>query len=472
MGKIPSIPVILSKSSEGGTRDETDPCIFAGCGQPLFPGGLFSAGGRAHRHYLLAAAQYPQMSQYPDESKFTKLNGDFDSDGFDQVYDAWRADRQKQLDQPEGYTDVLDGYLRTVIPQLLTDGSGENKACSPINIYMALAMLAEITDGESRDQILSLLGSDDLNDLRTEASAVWNANYSNDGAVTSILASSLWLNDKINFKQEAMDALAKYYYTSSFRGEMGSAALDQALQGWINQQTGGLLKEQASGLTMDKETILALATTIYFRAKWAGEFSEGNTRPETFHADSGDVTCDFMHQSGTNTYYWSDRFSAVSKRLEGSGAMWFLLPDEGVTPEELLADEAALDLLLGSGESVESKYLIVNLSVPKFDIASELDLTASLNNLGITDVFDPASADFSPMTADTEAYLSQARHAARVAIDEEGVTAAAYTVMMTAGAAAPPEEEVDFALNRPFVFVITGTDGLPLFVGIVHQPRA
>ncbi len=422
--------------------------------------------------YLLAAAQYPQMSQYPDESKFTKLNGDFDSDGFDQVYDAWRADRQKQLDQPEGYTDVLDGYLRTVIPQLLTDGSGENKACSPINIYMALAMLAEITDGESREQILSLLGSDDLNDLRTEASAVWNANYSNDGAVTSILASSLWLNDKINFKQEAMDALAKYYYASSFRGEMGSAALDQALQGWINQQTGGLLKEQASGLTMDKETILALATTIYFRAKWAGEFSEGNTRPETFHADSGDVTCDFMHQSGTNTYYWSDRFSAVSKRLEGSGAMWFLLPDEGVTPEELLADEAALDLLLGSGESVESKYLIVNLSVPKFDIASELDLTASLKNLGITDVFDPASADFSPMTADTEAYLSQARHAARVAIDEEGVTAAAYTVMMTEGAAAPPEEEVDFALNRPFVFAITGTDGLPLFVGIVHQPRA
>ncbi|MCI5614921.1 MAG: hypothetical protein MR431_01360 [Clostridia bacterium] len=425
--------------------------------------------------YLLAAAQYPQMSQYPDESKFTKLNGDFDSDGFDQVYDAWRADRQKQLDQPEGYTDVLDGYLRTVIPQLLTDGSGENKACSPINIYMALAMLAEITDGESRDQILSLLGSDDLNDLRTEASAVWNANYSNDGAVTSILASSLWLNDKINFKQEAMDALAKYYYASSFRGEMGSAALDQALQGWINQQTGGLLKEQASGLTMDKETILALATTIYFRAKWAGEFSEGNTRPETFHADSGDVTCDFMHQSGTNTYYWSDRFSAVSKRLEGSGAMLFLLPDEGVTPEELLADEAALDLLLGSGESVESvesKYLIVNLSVPKFDIASELDLTASLKNLGITDVFDPASADFSPMTADTEAYLSQARHAARVAIDEEGVTAAAYTVMMTAGAAAPPEEEVDFALNRPFVFAITGTDGLPLFVGIVRQPQA
>lgn len=89
---------------------------------------------------------------------------------------------------------------------------------------------------------------------------------------------------------------------------MGPAAFAQALQGWIDQQIGGLLKEQASGLTMDKETILALATTICFRAKWAGEFSESNSSPDIFLADNGDVTCDFMHQSGTNTYYWSDRF--------------------------------------------------------------------------------------------------------------------------------------------------------------------
>lgn len=114
-----------------------------------------------------------------------------------------------------------------------------------------------------------------------------------------------------------MDALAKYYYASSFRGEMGSAAFDKTLQDWIDQQTGGLLKEQASGLTMDKETILALASTIYFRAKWSGEFSEANTVPDTFHADSGDTTCDFMRQRGTNTYYWSGRFSAVSKPLGG-----------------------------------------------------------------------------------------------------------------------------------------------------------
>ena len=68
-------------------------------------------------------------------------------------------------------------------------------------------------------------------------------------------------------------------------------------------------------------------------------------------------------------------------------------------------------------------------------------------------------------------FLSRAEHAARVAIDEEGVTAAAYTVMMEAGAAEPPDEEIDFTLDRPFVFAITSQDGLPLFIGVVNTPN-
>ena len=57
-----------------------------------------------------------------------------------------------------------------------------------------------------------------------------------------------------------------------------------------------------------------------------------------------------------------------------------------------------------------------------------------------------------------------------MAIDEEGVTAAAYTVMAAAGSSAPPEDEVDFVLDRPFLFVLASDDGLPLFAGTVAQP--
>ena len=66
--------------------------------------------------------------------------------------------------------------------------------------------------------------------------------------------------------------------------------------------------------------------------------------------------------------------------------------------------------------------------------------------------------------------MSQVQHAVRIAVDEEGVTAAAYTLETLYGAASPPDEEVDFVLDRPFVFGITSHDGLPLFVGVVDRP--
>ena len=67
-------------------------------------------------------------------------------------------------------------------------------------------------------------------------------------------------------------------------------------------------------------------------------------------------------------------------------------------------------------------------------------------------------------------WLDRVDHAARVAIDETGVTAAAYTVMLMCGAGMPPAEQMDFVLDRPFLFVIASRDNLPLFAGIVNQP--
>ncbi len=418
---------------------------------------------------------YPEMAPYPNEMEyFDEKTGEFDSDGFDVVYDAWQSDRKAQRSQPEGYADGLEPFFASSIREFLSNSNGENKVYSPLSVYMALAMLAEVTDSESRQQILDLLGSESIEALRSQAASVWNANYSNDGAVTSILANSLWLNESVNFNQSTMDSLAKNYYASSFRGEMGSEEFNQALRDWINEQTGGLLEAQADGLSMDPETVMALASTIYYRAKWHSEFNEAGTEKGLFHlfsADGETVECDFMHKGGSNTYYWADQFGAVALSLEGSGKMWFLLPDDGVAMDDLLADEQTMEFLNSNGNWENSKHLIVNMSVPKFDVVSDLDLRDGLNALGITGVFDATVADFSPMTSKVaEIFLSKADHAARVAIDEEGVTAAAYTVMMMAGAAAPPEEEMDFVLDRPFLFAITGADGLPLFVGVVNRP--
>ena len=422
-------------------------------------GAYFGVGSPfALNAYALAEAEYPTLAGYPDALLMIG-------------YDEWRED-QKTRRTYYGAGEDLDGFFSATIAESLSGSETENRIYSPLNVYMALAMLAEITDGESRAQILTLLGADSIDTLRTQAHAIWNANYNDDGAVTSILASSLWLNEDVAFKQKTLDTLAKNYYASSYQGKMGSASFNNALQEWMNAQTGGLLKKQIGEIEMTPETVMSIVTTIYFQAKWDSEFSKAKTRTDVFHSANGDTNCEFMHRTETyGNYYWGTKFSAVSKRLENSGSMWFILPDEGVSVQELLSDSEALAFLSANGDWENYKSLKVNLSVPKFDVNSKLDLTAGLKNLGVTECFDGSAADFTPLVAEEQPlWLSNVEHGARVAIDEEGVVAAAYTEMRLAGAAAPPDDEIDFVVDRPFLFVITGGDGLPLFVGVVNQP--
>ena len=127
-------------------------------------------------------------------------------------------------------------------------------------------------------------------------------------------------------------------------------------------------------------------------------------------------------------------------------------------------------LFTGQEDWANHNATLVNLAVPKFDISAQLSLREGLESLGVTDVFQPDVSDFSPMTGAVDGiFLSQAQQGVRVAIDEEGCTAAAYTVMMMAGAAMP-QDEVDFTLDRPFLFAVTGADGMTLFMGVVNQP--
>ena len=152
--------------------------------------------------------------------------------------------------------------------------------------------------------------------------------------------------------------------------------------------------------------------------------------------------------------------------------MWLLKPDAGVTPEDLLQSEAAVGFLLANGSWSQTQQAEVDLSLPKFDVSSDLDLLDALAQLGMTDVQTPGAADFTPLTTANQLplALTEAKHAARVKIDEDGCEAAAYTILSVCETAAmPPEEIVEFTLDEPFLFAITGADGLPLFAGIVNQ---
>lgn len=436
--------------------------LLAGC----------AAQSASDHHLTAVSADYPEMAPYPDQSRFIDpVTGAYDDAGFSRVYEAWKNNRILRSDIPPDYAHSLMPYFQSCIPVFLNTGN-DNSVCSPLNIYMATALLAEITGGDTRQEILDLLASPDLDTLRLQANQVWRAHYRADGSSACTLANSLWLSNSLTYNDDTATSLAANYYASVFQGAMGSPEMDQALQNWLNEQTQGLLQEQAADLQLDPQTALALASTVYYRAKWSDEFSPEQNTDGIFHAPTGNRTVTFLNQQLTyGPYYWGDDFGAVSLRLEDSSRMWLILPDEGKSPADLLSSGHALRLVLGGWLETEAqKTLRVNLSLPKFDTGSNLHLEEALQQLGICSVFHPNTADFSPLLSGQGAWLDAVNHAARVKIDEEGVEAAAYTVMIAPGAAMPPEDEIDFVLDRPFLFFITSQDQLPLFAGIINTP--
>lgn len=396
-------------------------------------------------------------------------------------YEVWE-DYRADLDIYEAIYDKRDADVSaalTALTPFFTDSAyaymadtEENRVWSPINAYIALAMLAEVTDGESRQQVLDALSTPDLDTLRTQVGAIWEEVYQDDGNEISVLANSLWLDEDISYVQETMDNVAYYHYADIYQTDLSSSKAGKALWAWLNNNTGGLLKERTGTAVFPPEAVLTLASTVYLQAKWADEFAPSKNTNDIFHAPSGDRNVTFMNKKELQTdYYWGDSFGAVALWLKNGCKMWFFLPDEGKSVDDVLSEGQYLELLPPSETGRENrKYMKVNLSVPKFDIASSADLKEMLQSMGVTDIFDLENADFTAITSDTPVYVTSVNQAARVIIDEQGVKAASYIEFPGAGAAMPPEEIIDFILDRPFLFVIADTSGIPLFTGVVNNP--
>ena len=386
---------------------------------------------------------------------------------------AWReADASRKANLATGLAGLSTFSVKGSAEFL--SGNDSNQLWSPVNAYIGLAMLAELTGSNTRQQLLDLLGCNDLTALRGQVSAIWETVYNADNKEIITLANSLWLQNGLQYKKESVDAIAYHYYASSFQGDLGSTDVNEAIGEWLNENTGRLLETYADHISLPAETVFALYSTLYFQSKWDSEFQAADSTVSSFHAPSGDREVTYMKKSTTMDYYRGSTYGAVSLNLKNGSQMWFILPDEGLTPEDVLKSGEYSDMLLSHQQWENCKTAQVNLSVPKFDISGMQNLREGLEKLGVTDVFSPANADFSAITVNNKVqsspiFATAVNQAVRVQINEEGVTAATYVEIPVCGDPMPPKETVDFILDRPFLFVITKQE-IPIMAGIVNEP--
>ena len=362
----------------------------------------------------------------------------------------------------------LDGYYSRIMEKVLLSDE-DNTVCSPLNTYFAFSMLAGVTDGNTRQQVLDMLGAASEEEVYSNVEALWAANSIDNPVLKSRLANSMWLRDDISYDEGTLNKVSENCHASDFIGRPGSAEMDRALQEWTDENTGRLLTDYVKDLKLEKETVLSLISTLYYKASWIDRFNRNATDTQIFHGKKGDTEVDMMHTGLMTQLRKTKNFRMIGLDLTDSGQMCLFLPNKGVDVDKLAGDPLVLRAIRG-GAGVDYSRPMVHLSVPRFEVTSKCDLRPVLQELGVTDVMIPGIADFTPLTGDVdEIYLSRAEHAALVKIDEEGVTGAAYTEMSMAAGARMPQEEIDLVFDRPFMFVITGRDGSVLFSGIVRN---
>ena len=367
---------------------------------------------------------------------------------------------------PEGTRFALSDFAAKSTPLALAGQEGKNAAYSPASLWAALAMLAPCAQGNSQAQLLSALGVAGQRELTDQAGRLWKGLYTNDGVSSLILSNSVWLNDaqEGEYVQATLDTLGRDYFAGVYTTPMGTAGADQAITDWISKETGGLIGGDGPVVETTPDTLLLLASSLYYKAAWVVPFDASQTQAGDFTTASGETaSVDFMHTSQDCSFLRRENYQAAALETQ-LGEMFFVLPEEGTSPEELLSDTSFLSSL--SSGAADVQYGTVEWSVPKFDLSADLDLMSTLKALGITDLLNPDQADLSGLTS-MDTFLTQAEQMTRVSVDEEGVEAAAVTIIAD-GKGGAPDETCVMNLNRPFLFVLR-SQGVTLFVGVVNE---
>ncbi|MBQ7090388.1 MAG: hypothetical protein IJN82_04645, partial [Clostridia bacterium] len=180
-------------------------------------------------------------------------------------------------------------------------------------------------------------------------------------------------------------------------------------------------------------------------------------------------TCEYLKNDAVADYYWGKQFTAVDCEFDDDGKggkMRIILPQKGLDAHSLLK-ESELQSFITSETWAQTKRAVVHQRIPKFDIDQNQDLTPALKSLGVRKIFSSTDS-LKPLFGNKKATIDKLEQTARVLIDEEGCKAAAYTQNLKYSDNFAPEE-VDFVVDRPFIFVLYSEHNLPLFVGVVSQ---
>ena len=345
---------------------------------------------------------------------------------------------------------------------------------SPLSLNMCLGMLEAGAAGSSKDALDAYLGNTDYAAFASEYlehAKDFNIKVNNDYQKYQNvfeIANSFWASE-----QQKFNADYKKKVTENFSAEvenvdfLKSEKAAKIINDWVNEKTHEMIPSIVSEEQLTEDTAAVVVNTVYFESAWRDDWRVIGEKEPFTNLDGSTTQLELMRNGG-DSYYENDSATAFSCYYKNG--MQFI----GILPKKT-GDFTLESLDIGSLLKTESYDYDVYARMPKLNFESSFPLTDALKAAGLDVIFNPETADFTPMQGDPDNqqfYISEVMQKTKLELDEEGTRAAAVTAaIMDTNAAMPVERETkEVFLDRPFAFLIYDKEADQIvFMGKVTQ---
>ncbi len=373
--------------------------------------------------------------------------------------------------------------------------NGKNFVVSPLSVYMALALVAECSAGETREEVLSAMNVT-YEELQTNIPKLYRAlsveymdttlEYENSAyQVKEVisggldLSNSVWVNEGTEVKQDCLTSLSENYYCYAYAADFlnDNLAANQAIRKFINDQTRGLIKKD---FQFSKDTLFTLINTIYLKDFWSdqGKDAEMTDVKYNFTNSNGSIVSKYLmiHDYYSGRAYEEEDFSYFYTKTVHGHNLKFILPKEGYEIADVFtAENISTVNSVTNFNSVNEENLIYYYTrclFPEYEASFDNDVADVLRDkFAISSLFDLPRCDLSALT-DEPAFCDRIVHATQLKVTKKGIEGAAVTLLPNEGASGPSQYTrvyENFVVDKAFGFILTDWDDTPIFTGVIEK---
>lgn len=353
------------------------------------------------------------------------------------------------------------------------DKARDDFSFSPLGLYSNLDIVSLASDdalvGQEFD---SLLGDRDMR--RSNYRSMYQSDFFANDYGTMQMYNGVFQSKEYDYNQNFVDDLSRFY-TESYQIDFSNENDIDKVLSWVDQKVDSQNFMNKEDLQIDEDSAILFLSTLYFNNEWNSKFSTSQSYEDSFMLDDGStIETTFMTHVYRGDIHINDDFVSVFDYYQNGFKINYIVPkslDGGdiisLTDENVIFDK-----------SINMDDAIIDLSVPRFKSSCMIDFTDVLKELGLVKVFEEDSQAlnhaFDNLGSDYSAYLSYTKQKNEVSFDEDGSEVKSVTFSMgNMTTTSKPDDQNIYSvkLNQKFIYVIYDSNDLPVYVGIVNNPK-